>query len=398
MSALVTFGRNRMAYTALRSLARRGVKVVVGDSFALSMCFYSRHCHAHFVYPSPFLFPAQFIEALAMKARHHRCQVLIPMHEEGYVIARYRDRLDPLMKVPLPDYEQIMALHNKDRFYALARRLNLPIPETYTVGQMGHIEDIAQRIQYPAVVKPRRAHGSFGLSYGHSPEELISSYHRLVARFGFGPQETPLVQECVTGVKHSVCMLFNRGELRAQCTFQFLREFPIQGGTAVLRSSVKNERMERIARRVLEHLKWHGIAEAEFTLTKEGEPVLMEINPRFWGSLYQAVASGVDFPYLLYRMALDGDIDPVLDYPLGVKTRWLWGDWRALCDYLRRPISRSRVLLDYLRFYRRDVSYDDFFLEDLLPFVAEMIYPFVSFITRGTFNPVERGSEYDREG
>jgi hypothetical protein len=28
---------------------------------------------------------------------------------------------------------------------------------------------------------------------------------------------------------------------------------------------------------------------------------------------------------------------------------------------------------------------------------VEMIYPLISFVTRGTFNPVERGSEYDRE-
>jgi predicted ATP-grasp superfamily ATP-dependent carboligase len=397
MAALITFGRNRMAYTALRSLARRGIKVIAGDSFSPSMCFYSRYCHDRFVYPSPYLFPERFVETLARKARELNCRVLMPMHEEGFVIARYRDRLPPFLKVPLPDYDQIMNLHGKDRFYELAQRMNIPIPKTYFVGQMGKIEEIASRLSYPAVVKPRRAHGSFGLRYVHSAQELKEAHDQLVNRFRFGPQETPIVQEYVAGAKHSVCMLFNRGRLRAQCTFKFLREFPIRGGTAVLRISVKNERMERIARRVLEHLQWHGIAEAEFTLTEDRGPVLMEINPRFWGSLYQGVASGVDFPYLLYRMALDGDVDPVLEYPLGVKTRWLWGDWRALCDYLRRPISQHRARLDYLKFYRRDVSYDDFSLDDPLPFVVEMIYPFVSFITRGTFNPVEEGSEYDRE-
>jgi predicted ATP-grasp superfamily ATP-dependent carboligase len=386
-----------MAYTALKSLAHRGIRVVAGDSFSPSMCFYSRYCHGHFVYPSPYLFPERFVETLARKAEEFGSQVLIPMHEEGYVIARYRERLPPFLEVPLPDYDQIMALHNKDRFYALARRLSVPIPKTFLVGQMGGIEEISSRLSYPAVVKPRRAHGAFGLSYANSPEGLRRAYRRLVRQFGFGPTETPIVQEYVAGIKHSVCMLFNRGKLRAQCTFKFLRELPIDGGTAVLRISVRDERMEHIARRVLEHLQWHGIAEAEFTLTEDQGPILMEINPRFWGSLYQGVASGVDFPYLLYRMAIDGDVDPVLEYPLGVKTRWLWGDWRALCDYLKRPISQHRVLFDYLKFYRRDTFYDDFCFDDPLPFVVEMIYPFISLITRGTFNPVEKGSEYDRE-
>ncbi|MFC1682625.1 ATP-grasp domain-containing protein [Candidatus Zixiibacteriota bacterium] len=397
MGALITFGRNRMAYTALKSLARGGIKTIVGDSFSPSMSFYSRFCHRHFVYPSPYLHPERFIETLAQKGKEHDCQVVIPMHEEGFVIARHRDRLEPHLKVPLADYDQIMTLHSKERFYALAQDLDVPIPKTLVLDRNGDIGEIARSVTYPAVLKPRRAHGSFGLRYIHSAGELNEILALSDGQLNPGADQMPILQEYVTGIKHSVCTLFNRGKLRALCTFKFLREYPIQGGTAVLRVSVKEERMEQIARRVLEHLQWHGIAEAEFTLTEDRGPVLMEINPRFWGSLYQGVAAGVDFPYLLYRMAVDGDVKPVLEYPLGVKTRWLWGDWRALCDYVVRPISQRRMLLDYLKIYRRDVTYDDFSIRDPLPFFVEMIYPFVSFITRGTFNPVERGSEYDRE-
>ena len=396
MGALLTFGRNRMAYTALRSLAGRGIRVVVGDSFSPCMSSYSRYCHDHFVYPSPYLFPEQFIDSLARKAEECDCSVLIPMHEESYVIAQYRDRLTPHIKLTLPSYDQIMTLHGKDRFYRLAAEWGLPIPKTLLVEGEEDLEKIAGQLRYPAVIKPRRAHGAFGLRYVSSTDEFIRTYREMVRRFRYGPEEAPIVQECVRGIKHSVCMLFNQGQLRAKCTFKFLREYPIDGGTAVLRVSVREERMERIAEDVLRRLRWHGIAEAEFTLTEERGPVLMEINPRFWGSLYQAVASGVDFPYLLYRMTLEGDIEPVVDYPLGVKTRWIWGDWRALCDYIVHPFRQRQALFDYLRWYRRDVSYDDFSWQDPLPFFVEMIYPLFSLITRGTFNPVERGSEYDR--
>jgi len=397
VSALITFGRNRMAYTALRSLARRGIGAVVGDSYSPSMCFYSRHCDGHFIYPSPYRHPEGFIDSLIGQARKRGCRVLIPMHEEGYVMARFRDRLEPHFMVPLATEDQIMALHDKGRFAGLAEQLDLPVPRTFLVNRMEEVERIAGEVSYPAVVKPRRAHGAFGLRYVRVAEELRKTFTELVDRYHYASHELPIVQEYVRGTKHSVCMLFNRGRLRALCTFRFLREYPVDGGTAVLRISTREERMERIARQTLEHLGWHGIAEAEFLLTPEGRPLLLEINPRFWGSLYQGVASGVDFPYLLYRMALDGDVDPVLDYPTGVKTRWLWGDWRALCDYLRHPISQRKALLDYLKCYRRDVTYDDFFWDDPVPFLVEMIYPLASFLTKGTFNPVEEGSEYDRE-
>jgi predicted ATP-grasp superfamily ATP-dependent carboligase len=397
VSALITFGRNRMAYTAVRSLASRRIGVVVGDSYSPSMCFYSRHCDGHFVYPSPYRHPEDFIDSLVGQARKHGCRVLIPMHEESYVIARYRDRLEPYMNVPLAEEDQIMTLHDKGRFARLAEELDLPVPRTFLAGRSEEIERIAGQISYPAVVKPRRAHGAFGLRYVRDAGELRTTFAELVGRYHYTDDELPIIQELVRGVKHSVCMLFNHGQLRALCSFRFLREYPVEGGTAVLRISTHEECMERIARQTLEHLRWHGIAEAEFLLSPQGEPLLLEINPRFWGSLYQGVASGVDFPYLLYRMALDGDVEPVLEYPTGVKTRWLWGDWRALCDYIRHPLRQRRMLLDYLKFYRRDVSYDDFYWDDPVPFLVEMIYPLMSFLTKGTFNPVEEGSEYDRE-
>lgn len=41
---------------------------------------------------------------------------------------------------------------------------------------------------------------------------------------------------------------------------------------------------------------------------KRLRPKLMEIDGRFWGSLEVAIALGIDFPYLFYRLAVDGDV------------------------------------------------------------------------------------------
>ena len=60
--------------------------------------------------------------------------------------------------------------------------------------------------------------------------------------------------------------------------------------------------------------------------TRDGQFKLMEINPKFWGSLDLAIAAGVDFPYLAARMAAEGDIDPVEDYRVGVRFRWVFDD------------------------------------------------------------------------
>ena len=38
--------------------------------------------------------------------------------------------------------------------------------------------------------------------------------------------------------------------------------------------------------------------------SRDGVPKIMEVNPRFWGSLQLSILSGVDFPYLLYKALL----------------------------------------------------------------------------------------------
>jgi len=92
----------------------------------------------------------------------------------------------------------------------------------------------------------------------------------------------------------------------------------------------------------------------------------MEINPRFWGSLALAMAAGVDFPSLLYEMAIDGDVKPVLDYRVGVKARWfLPGDLIVLVETLISGRKKVKDLLSFLKFYERGMVYDELSLDDL---------------------------------
>jgi hypothetical protein len=103
----------------------------------------------------------------------------------------------------------------------------------------------------------------------------------------------------------------------------------------------------------------------------------MEINGRFWGSLEVAVASGVDFPYLLYRLVTDGDVQPALSYKPGVKCRWLGGDIQNLVSVLKgvptgqgRNASRLRALANFLKFYEKDMIYDSLYRDDPMPFFS----------------------------
>jgi predicted ATP-grasp superfamily ATP-dependent carboligase len=79
--------------------------------------------------------------------------------------------------------------------------------------------------------------------------------------------------------------------------------------------------------RLLEALDWEGVAMVEC----KHDPVtdryyVIEINPRFWGSLQLAIDAGVDFPRLLVECAIGGSPAPVTSYRTDIRSRWGWGE------------------------------------------------------------------------
>ena len=72
----------------------------------------------------------------------------------------------------------------------------------------------------------------------------------------------------------------------------------------------------------------------------------MEINPRFWGTLDLSILAGVDFPLLTCRMALEGDVESVYDYRVGLRYRWTFPDGVRYAMASDRP---GRALWEFLR-------------------------------------------------
>ena len=110
--------------------------------------------------------------------------------------------------------------------------------------------------------------------------------------------------------------------------FKEIRSVPVRGGSASYAESFYDPTLKEYGTRLLDSLNWHGVANVEFKQEKStGRLKLMEVNPRFWGSLQLAIVSGVDFPWLMLRTALGETFPPVLDYQVNKQCRWLlFGD------------------------------------------------------------------------
>jgi len=115
---------------------------------------------------------------------------------------------------------------------------------------------------------------------------------------------------------------------------------------------------------------------------KTGKSFLIEVNGRFWGSLQLAIDAGVDFPYLLSQLAVDGQVETQKPYRLGVKSRWLLGDLDHLLlrlfkkeEDLSLPPdfpSKIKTLVQFMNFFDNDTYFELNRWGDLRPFLFEL--------------------------
>ncbi|MBZ0177614.1 MAG: ATP-grasp domain-containing protein [Candidatus Methanoperedens sp.] len=369
MSVLITNASNVKGLVVTQSLGKKGVEITTTDCEYLSAAFFSRYSKHHFLCASPERTQLEFVNSIQNHIKRNKIDVLMPINStETNLISKYKEKFTPFTKVPFEDFPKMMQLHNKNEVMKLASELDIRIPGTYEINNATDIEKFSKEMEYPVVIKLRNATSSVGISYVYSASEFVSKYKQTIQKFNLKSSEYPIVQEYIPGSGYGVSMLYNQGDIRASFTHKRLREYPITGGPSTLRVSVRNQEMENAARKILDHVNWHGVAMVEFKLDERtNKPVLIEVNPRFWGSVYQAIAAGVNFPYLLYEMALYGDVEPVFNYKVGVKTRFLLNDFRALISHLNNSGHRFTTFKEFFKFYEKDLYYDAFSINDALP-------------------------------
>jgi predicted ATP-grasp superfamily ATP-dependent carboligase len=144
------------------------------------------------------------------------------------------------------------------------------------------------------------------------------------------------VQEYIPGTGAGVFTLCGSAGPVAWFAHRRIREKPPQGGVSVVSESAPVDPvLQALATKLLDSVNWFGPAMIEFRIDPEGRPWLMEVNGRFWGSLQLAIDSGVDFPWLFYRLCHGEDVQGPASYEVGRRLRWLLGDFDHLLLQVR---------------------------------------------------------------
>lgn len=386
-TVLVTDAARGSAIAIIRSLGRRGLRVVAADSEPRSPGFYSRYACERLRYPQPARAPGDVVETLLRAARARHVDLIVPVTDETMMpLSAARERFDGVCALAVPEADALAQSADKLATLELAARLEIPVPRTEVVKTTSEALEAAPSLGWPLVLKPRwsrkRDEGGalerFEVAYAADEAGLAEEMRRLEGRCQV------LLQEYCRGEGHGVELLLHAGRPLAAFQHRRLREVPITGGASSFRESAPlDPHLYDYAVRLLAALGWTGLAMVEFKVG-EGGPRLMEINGRIWGSLPLAVKSGMDFPARLAALYLEqlptanGPADTA--YALGVRSRNLDLEVVWIASTLRggrqpagvRVPGRRQALGAALRLLHPGDGFDVLTRDDPRPGLAEL--------------------------
>lgn len=381
MAVLITDGDQRSALAVTRSLGRAGIEVCTGESRIPNLAGTSRYCSKRICYPSPHQDIEHFVAFLREHLEASNYELLLPMTDVSMqIVASARASFPPRVRIPFPGGEQVHRAQDKRYVLETALRLGIACPQTYAV-ENDSLETAAQRLPYPVVVKPRFSQMNQGgqwvrgqVRYAQNPRGFLAVY-----REAHAATPCPIVQENLEGEGRGVFLLIWNGELKAAFCHRRIREKPPWGGVSVYCESIPLDRnLVAKSLELLQAVGWEGVAMVEFKFDRrDGQPKLLEVNGRFWGSLQLAIDAGMNFPHLLYRCAMGEEVPAQFDYKPGVKSRWLLGDLDHLLIKLTHAQSPNGVQYSwgsrlaagasFLKFYGRNSRSEVQRLDDPAP-------------------------------
>lgn len=251
------------------------------------------------------------------------------------------------IKMLLPTLEQLAAANDKASVLRLAGSLGISVPRA--IEKPEEAEECL-----PVVIKYRNGE-ALGLKADEryrivrTVKELYAVYSNMASRAILAGQDVPLIQQYIEGEGIGVSCLFDRDSrpVRILC-HRRIREYPVTGGPSSCCETAWNAQLVGEAVRLLQAMRWQGIAMVEFRGNETDGYKLMEINPRIWGSfpLTRAAKSGFSAAYVRASLgealpAYESGAEYPVPYQPGKKMQFVFQDLASGISHLRRGNGRQ---------------------------------------------------------
>jgi D-aspartate ligase len=357
-----------------RSLGRRGIPVyVLDDQHCISS--YSRYVR-RVVRVKNLRDERPTIDAVMEIGRRYNLRnwVLYPTRDETVAaFSRNRSELGEFFRVTTPGWESIKWAWDKANTYALAEKLHIPCPQTFTISSADELPQLYSKL--PLAIKPAVKENFFYATGAKAwRANTVDELHQLFAKANQQIKAGEiLLQEIIPGdgsSQVSYCAFYRDGSAHSVLLARRERQHPREfGRAATYVETIDLPVIEELSERFLNHINYYGLVEVEFKRDpRDGEYKLLDVNARTWGFHSLGAAAGVDFPFLLFADQMRQPVEPCRGVPGVGWIRWITDIPVVISDLLHGYID----VRSYFQSLRHAKCESVFSKEDPLPTVAEV--------------------------
>jgi predicted ATP-grasp superfamily ATP-dependent carboligase len=335
---LITDGHYKQSLALARLFHAAGFEVhTIGERFSANR--FSKFWVYHLAKNAAGKTPAGEDGLLEFLSKSH-FDLLVPVGANSVFRAANR-KVDYLAKTRLiiPDPRSIELAFDKFASANIATQLGIGVPRTLKAEDWLR-EPFDSVKSY--IVKNRRELGDrIETQYfknGTQVTDFLNSFDEL-------GRENLIVQERIQGVGEAFFAFYLNGILLDCYTHARIREIPTTGGSSTCARTTDSIDVRDSGERILKFLNWNGPAMVEFKRELDTNDLfLMEINPKYWGSLDLGVASGFN-PIEFYSEKDQTFPQSSPGSHKMVKFQWPFnGDFSQISD----PKVMFRVVFDFL--------------------------------------------------
>ena len=296
LRVLVTEGSSTSAREAITILGLSGHHVEICDPSPWCLARFSRFVRKFHRCPGLRSDPAGFLAFVEQLLARRDFDVLLPTHEQGFLLARVQARFEGRVALALPGFDSYRTAHSKAGFSRLLDQLGLPQPPTAIVNSAAGLRDA---IGFPSVVKTSVGTASRGIWFVRNADDLERALRELDAGDAFADEV--LVQPLIAGTTEKAQSVFCRGRLIG---FHAYRQVAAGvGGGEAIKQSVSRPVVRAHLERIGQRLDWHGALSVDYILSDEATPLFIDCNPRLVEPM-NAFRAGLDLAGLLLQVSL----------------------------------------------------------------------------------------------
>src|SRR6266404_6039096 len=208
LRVLVSEGSSTSAREAITILGLAGHTIEVCDPSPWCLARFSRLVSKFHRCPGLRDDPAGYLAFIEQRLAEGKFDVLLPTHEQGFLFARTKERIEGRAGLALPSFANYRTAHSKAGFSRLLDRLELPQPPTQVVTSA---QQLREAIRFPAVIKTSVGTASRGIWFISDAFDLEGALHDLGAGDAFADEV--LVQDLIAGTTEKAQSVFCRGQM-----------------------------------------------------------------------------------------------------------------------------------------------------------------------------------------